>query len=194
MNTPFPPGPLTARRAFTIVELLVTMAIIAMLAALAAPEYSRLVDRARSTACAGNLRSIGIALLNYVNDNDGRFPHINNPPPLEVYDEDDDLPDDQEPQTLLEALADYGLTAESFRCPADAADAARSNFQKYGTSYEWIPRIDGEQSVAPRVLSRRRGLVTRKLSRIIVMRDFAGVHFGRANRLYGDGRVIAVQQ
>lgn len=67
-----------------------------------------------------------------------------------------------------------------------------NRFASTGTSYEWIPRIDGEQSVSPKVLSRRRGLVVRPLGRITVLRDFDTVHFGRSNRLYGDGRVVMV--
>lgn len=177
-------------RAFTLIELLVVLSIIAMLGVLAAPEFSRTIERARSTACLGNLRSLGVAVNSYVSDNDGRFPYINNPPPYEVYTEDDALPADQEPVTMLEAFGPYGIAEKTLRCPADVK--MNNRFASVGTSYEWVPRIDGEQSVSPKVLSRRGGLIARPLGRIVVLRDMDPVHFGRSNRLYGDGRVMMV--
>ncbi|MEX1117562.1 MAG: hypothetical protein WEB60_02090 [Terrimicrobiaceae bacterium] len=107
-----------------------------------------------------------------------------------MYEEDDELPPDVEPTTMLEAFGPYGISENTLRCPADVK--MNNRFAATGTSYEWIPRIDGEQSVAPKILSRRRGLVTRPLGKIIVLRDVEGVHFGRSNRLYGDGRVVMV--
>ncbi|MCX7868573.1 MAG: type II secretion system GspH family protein [Terrimicrobiaceae bacterium] len=186
MRPPF--RPLGHLCAFSLLELAVVVAIISMLAVIAAPEYGRLLDRARSTACMGNLRAIGAALGAYLSDNDGRLPYINNPPPYQVYEDDDDLPPEQEAVTLLEAFGPYGIAETTLRCPADVK--ASNFFGRVGTSYEWVPRIDGEQSVSPKVLSRRGGLVTRRLGRITVLRDFDTVHFGRGNRLLGDGRVI----
>lgn len=163
------------------------VAILGMLAVLAAPEFHRVNDRARSTACMGNLRTLGVALAAYLSDHQGTFPYINNPPPYEVY-EEDDLPPEQPPLSLLEAFGPYGVTENTLRCPADSR--AANFFGRVGTSYEWVPRIDGEQSVSPRVLSRRGTISTRPLGRITVLRDFDTVHFGRGNRLLGDGRVI----
>lgn len=176
----------TLHGGFSVLELTVVVAILAMLAALAAPEFGRLLDRARSTACMGNLRAIGSALGAYLADHDGRFPFINNPPPYDVY-EEETLPEDEEAVTLLEAFGPYGVAESTLRCPADVR--ASNFFGRLGTSYEWVPRIDGEASVSPRVLSRRGGLVTRPLNRITVLRDFDTVHFGRGNRLFGDGSV-----
>lgn len=185
-----PPSSHQHKRAFTLIELLVVLSIIAMLGVLAAPEFSRTLERARSTACLGNLRSLGVAVNSYVSDNDGRLPFINNPPPYTVYEEDDELPADAEPVTMLEAFGPYGISETGVRCPADVK--MNNRFASTGNSYEWVPRIDGEQSVSPKVLSRRRGLVTRPIGRITVLRDLDPVHFGRSNRLYGDGRVVMV--
>jgi prepilin-type N-terminal cleavage/methylation domain-containing protein/prepilin-type processing-associated H-X9-DG protein len=62
------------RRAFTLVELLVVISIIAILASLLMPSLKSARDRARSTACLSNLRQIGYALQLYVNENEGRVP------------------------------------------------------------------------------------------------------------------------
>lgn len=54
-----------ARRAFTMVELLVTMAVITVLIALLIPAVQMARESARRTQCRSNLRQIGIAIANY---------------------------------------------------------------------------------------------------------------------------------
>ena len=61
------------RCAFTIVELLVVISIIAMLMALLVPAVSRVRERARQTQCQNNMRQVGQALLAYAS-NKGYFP------------------------------------------------------------------------------------------------------------------------
>src|SRR5207249_5944197 len=56
--------------AFTLVELLVVIALIAILAALLPPTLARARASAKSAACKSNLRQLGLALGMYVNDYD----------------------------------------------------------------------------------------------------------------------------
>ena len=59
---------------FTLVEMLVVMAIIAILAALLFPALGKARDMAKSIACVNNLKQLGFAVASYVNDNDSFLP------------------------------------------------------------------------------------------------------------------------
>ncbi len=61
----------SAQRAFTLVELLVTIAIIATLAALLLPTLSRSKDSAHRIRCVANLHQFGLAAQMYWDDHNG---------------------------------------------------------------------------------------------------------------------------
>jgi prepilin-type N-terminal cleavage/methylation domain-containing protein/prepilin-type processing-associated H-X9-DG protein len=61
------------RRAFTLIELLVVIAIITVLAAILFPVFAQSRERARQTACMSNLRQIGMAVTQYVQDYDETY-------------------------------------------------------------------------------------------------------------------------
>jgi prepilin-type N-terminal cleavage/methylation domain-containing protein len=58
-------------RAFTLIELMVVLAVIAILMSLVYPMYTSISERAKATKDMSNLRQIGIATQTYLNDNDG---------------------------------------------------------------------------------------------------------------------------
>ena len=60
--------------AFTLVELLVVVAIIAVLAGLLSPALKKARDQARSIQCMNNLRQLGAMAVSYANDYGGRLP------------------------------------------------------------------------------------------------------------------------
>jgi prepilin-type N-terminal cleavage/methylation domain-containing protein len=62
------------RQAFSLIELLVVIAVISILASILLPGLSRAREYAYFTACKSNLRQIGIGVLLYAADNQGRMP------------------------------------------------------------------------------------------------------------------------
>jgi prepilin-type N-terminal cleavage/methylation domain-containing protein/prepilin-type processing-associated H-X9-DG protein len=62
------------RRAMTLVELLVVMAILGVLVALLLPAVQSARAAARSAACKNNLRQVGLAVQQFCELHDGRFP------------------------------------------------------------------------------------------------------------------------
>ena len=62
------------RIGFTLIELLVVIAIIAILAAILFPVFAQAREKARQTACLSNLQQVGLAALEYAQDNDEFYP------------------------------------------------------------------------------------------------------------------------
>jgi prepilin-type N-terminal cleavage/methylation domain-containing protein len=62
--------------AFTLVELLVVLAVIGVLAGLLVPALGRGKGRARDAQCLGHLRQLGILTRLYAEDHGGRLPRL----------------------------------------------------------------------------------------------------------------------
>jgi len=97
-----------AKRAFTLIEVLLVIGILSLLAALLFPVFFHARKAARLSACLSNLRNLGLATQMYENDFDGHLPA-------------------EDPQMMLfgrgksshthNPLEKYGMTAALFRCP-----------------------------------------------------------------------------
>ncbi|GEM_PF-1424305 len=83
-----------ARSGFTLVELLVVMAILLVLAGLLFPAIFSARAKARSVRCQSQLRQIGFAIMEYADTNKGLYPPFRwndggqmeprNPPPMSI--------------------------------------------------------------------------------------------------------------
>ena len=73
-------SPPPVERAFTLIEVLVVMAIIIGLAAILIPSLRSALESAKATKDLSNLRQIGTLMQAYLNDKDGILPVINAAP------------------------------------------------------------------------------------------------------------------
>ena len=64
-----------ARRNFTLIELLTVIAIIAVLAAMLLPALSSARESAKMTACIGNMKQLGLAFCQYIQENKEYVPN-----------------------------------------------------------------------------------------------------------------------
>lgn len=173
----------TRASAFTLIELLVTITIVGMLATLLVPAVGKLEDRARTAQCANHLQVIGVAVQEYANDNDNRFPTIEAMPSNPVYSSSDNA------GTLLSTLGPYGVTKATVQCPSDLRH--HNYFAQEGSSYMWYPIVDGEMTSNPKIYTFRGTRVPRS-AWIRICTDYDGtLHAGHSNRLYADGHVKA---
>jgi prepilin-type N-terminal cleavage/methylation domain-containing protein/prepilin-type processing-associated H-X9-DG protein len=183
--------------AFTLVELLVVLAIIALLASLGGPAYSHALARANSLKCATNLRSIGVAVTLACSDNNNTYPEINQTAPP--------LPYDPSVQGLVGVLGPYGITTNNVQCPTDMANSGTTQcgFKQYGSSYEWSPIPDDNVVGAVAVYPRPGVVFPIPTSKTRLAQDFYNIHggyginavpgqvSGQANVLYADGHVVS---
>jgi prepilin-type N-terminal cleavage/methylation domain-containing protein len=128
-------------RAFTLVELVVVIAIFGVLASLLLPALARTKDQGRNTVCVSQLRQLGIATRDYGEDNNNRLPTAELLPTTPV-----------NPTNPLPRICDVlgpdvgkrsGATNSSpvFDCPADT----EGRFAAEGSSYEWNTDLNGHR-------------------------------------------------
>jgi prepilin-type N-terminal cleavage/methylation domain-containing protein/prepilin-type processing-associated H-X9-DG protein len=124
---------MSGRTAFTLVELLVVVAIMAILAAILLPAVQASRERARTAQCASNMRQVGLAISTFCDVNQGHWPettHTIDP----VY--------GKITQTWIYTIAPYLEDVDAVRiCPSDLAGELR--LLGKGTSYAlngWLSR------------------------------------------------------
>jgi prepilin-type N-terminal cleavage/methylation domain-containing protein len=67
-------------RAFTLIEVMVVLAVIVIMMAMVYPAFTTISERAKATKDMSNLRQVGLAMQTYLNDKDDVLPAINAAP------------------------------------------------------------------------------------------------------------------
>ena len=162
---------------FTLIELAIVIAIIAILAALLLPAISRTKELGRSTVCLNNLHQIGVACKLYVQDNQNRLPVM--------YDHGTN--DTPPPGPAINQV----LLPTSAACPTSstALPTTGCSFELTGSSYAWNVLLNGQDADHLQMLTN-----AYLLHQIFVVFDKEKFHFARGERrainyLYADGHI-----
>jgi len=149
------------RLAFTLIELMVVIAIIAILAGLLFPVFARAKAQAKQSACISNLKQIGDAMVLYMGDSDDLFPSAVDP--ADKYDSSiwSNFPQFQAMIPFMPLMSDvlqpYLKSHEVFHCPSDNGIEVLDNdfpvklegsptmYSKFGTSYFFRTEIAFKQ-------------------------------------------------
>ncbi len=103
-------------RAFTLIELLVVIAIISILATILFPVFARARENARRTSCASNLKQLGLGVMQYIQDFDGKWP--NRCFGLNCYEAGYTFPYTEGRYKWMEAVFPYVKSEQVFDCPS----------------------------------------------------------------------------
>lgn len=128
MPTPPPSRRQKVCRGFTLIELLAVLAVSALLMALLLPALLRGRSRAQNIHCVGNLRQLGLAVMLYADEHEGRLPGAEQQPTAPA-----------DPTNVLPRIRDLlagqvgGGHASVFSCKRDLPGYHAGE----GSSYEW---------------------------------------------------------
>ena len=130
-----------ATRAFTLVELLVVIGILAAMIALLLPVVSKARRQAAQVTCLSNLRQLGIAFILYAHENGGRVPA----PASALQPQPDDWVHWQPGRDINESrLWPYlGGDLDVLKCPLGVAQQKPGPHPPYPFSYDVNSKITG---------------------------------------------------
>jgi prepilin-type N-terminal cleavage/methylation domain-containing protein/prepilin-type processing-associated H-X9-DG protein len=184
------------RAGFTLIELVVVIAVIGIIAALITPALDNSKVSTKTVACLAHLKQIGVVSIAFAGDNSGQFPAATMPNTNRFL------------SPFQPILHEFG-TAKLFVCPADSErDAAEGSgfLDRSNTSYfaSYKATIDQPQSIVagdrnftvytPAVPGAPGGIAMRETGAMVLFRTnsfgwWRDMHRGKGNLLLADGAV-----
>lgn len=198
--------------AYSLVELLVVLALTASLMAMLFPVFAQVREKGRATTCLSNLRQLGVAMAMYAQDADELYPSATDVLTRHSFSQPGNPYSDpiyQSLPLLTDVMRPYVKNGDIWRCPSDVGSPAPgepgnhlplgakpSAFEAWGSSYDYNTDLALKQKLFAT------GGVLRGVKvgsgAITVMGDVDGAWHGdfdpsaddfRYNFLMGDGHV-----
>lgn len=192
------------KSAFTLIELLVVIAIISILAAILFPVFGRARENARRASCMSNMKQIGLAIMQYTQDYDEKYPYMSS------YD-NSNIPFTSEYNGRISIFAQiypYTKSYQILRCPS-ATDQTGGQAPVYSTNDAGSYLVNylifnsvgvamaSIQQPASRTMIHERGFVERKVRFSPTYSSpgyvnwlssgYDNAHFDGGNLLFADG-------
>jgi len=170
--------------AFTLLEILGSVAIVAVLAALLFPAIGKMTERAREAKCLSNLRQLGTAWHAYANDNGGRLASTG----WKNTSTNPDYPGIRDYAGLpaVSVGADPWLRATAFTCPVLQANTSTATQEAFFRNYSVNELACDLYFPNPTYAGQKRRLVSiNRPSQFAVAMDGSIAPGSPANALYG---------
>ena len=127
------------KQGFTLVELLIVIAILALLMTILLPALAKFKSIAKRTACLSNLHAAAIGFRMYLDANKYFMPPAARYPSLNLNDK----------KPIAEFLRPYISGAKTLLCPADNGyerlDYTKRYFESEGSSYEYLETLGNKR-------------------------------------------------
>jgi len=176
LNSSTPP-PVKLRRGggffiagFTVLEILVSVAILAILVTLAAISYEPLIARAHGARCLANMRTVHVGLANYLHDN-ARWPQ-------QPETAGDEAVDDE---WWIKELQPVGVAPRSWLCPAISRMGQKESWGNDGPKIHYMPSDFDSHMFSPYRYANQPWLI-----------EIASVHSDGPNVAFPDGSIRGV--
>lgn len=206
------------RRGFTLIEILLVIAIVAVLAAILFPVFASVREKGRQISCVSNLHQLGLAVQLYAQDSDDILPLGGDPIDTQTEAWKTSLSGKywalaQHLPPLPKVLGPYAAGSGVWRCPSDTGfdvpdldgdvplPAHPSSHAAYGSSYFYHTELAFRQETLAGMAAydRRPPYAEHGASEMSLLWDISGDWHGREdasgkrfNVLMGDGHVKAM--